>query len=112
MGLADFDFLPSVPQTFWGFPPFLPPPFFYFLVQLSTYYRARGGPLFPTSRSCFYEPLPVGTYVALSYLVHIFYLAVAVAIAHNIHLGLLPSNTDLSNGDYRGTATANGNEET
>ena len=56
--------------------------------------------------------LPVGTYVALSYLVHIFYLAVAVAIAHNIHLGLLPSNTDLSNGDYRGTATANGNEET
>ena len=54
----------------------------------------------------------VGTYVALSYLVHIFYLAVAVAIAHNIHLGLLPSNTDLSNGDYRGTATANGNEET
>ena len=23
MGLADFDFLPSVPQTFWGFPPFL-----------------------------------------------------------------------------------------
>ena len=23
MGLADFDFLPSVPWTFWGFPPFL-----------------------------------------------------------------------------------------
>ena len=21
--MADFDFLPSVPQTFWGFPPFL-----------------------------------------------------------------------------------------
>ena len=28
MGLADFDFLPSVPQTFWGFPPFLFPPLF------------------------------------------------------------------------------------
>ena len=23
MGLADFDFLPPVPQTFWGFLPFL-----------------------------------------------------------------------------------------
>ena len=28
MGLADFDFLPSVPQTFWGFPPFWSPPLF------------------------------------------------------------------------------------
>ena len=28
MGLADFEFLPSVPQTFWGFPPFLSPPSF------------------------------------------------------------------------------------
>ena len=54
----------------------------------------------------------VGTYVALSYLVHTFSLDVAVAIAHNIHLALLPSNTHLSNGNYRGTATANGNEET
>ena len=32
-GLADFNFLPSVPQTFWGFPPFLSPPFFVFLLS-------------------------------------------------------------------------------
>ena len=56
--------------------------------------------------------LPVGTYVALSYLVHTFSLDVAVLIAHNINLALLPLNTHLSNGVYRGTATANGNEET
>ena len=51
-------------------------------------------------------------YVAVSYLVHTFSLDVAVLIAHNINLALLPLNTHLSNGVYRGTATANGNEET
>ena len=35
MGLADFDFLPSVPQTFWGFPPFLSPRIFYWFLRVS-----------------------------------------------------------------------------
>ena len=56
MGLADFDFLPSVPQTFWGFPPFLPPPFF-LLFGASRYVlpSTRGAP-FPHKQIVFYEP--------------------------------------------------------
>ena len=37
----------------------------------------------------------VGTYVALSYLVHTFSLDVAVSIAHNIHLALLTHQTHI-----------------
>ena len=53
----------------------------------------------------------LGTYVAVpniscTYL----FSGCSVAIANNINLALLSLNTHLSNGVYRGTATANGNE--